>query len=153
MNTELLAANSILKRGVRYQLPAPLLFQFFGVRRTGIVIRQLYLGTELRVAALLAGAGITEKTHEEADCYAFMQQHYRLTLRIVALSTLNHRFLFPGQVWLRMNRLKRITAWQLFELYITVLQYSGARTFMTITRLAYQTRVTMRNLGPKEKRS
>lgn len=146
---ELLAANSILKRGIRYKIPAPLFFRLLGRKTLGITITQLTAGTELRVAALMAEKGITESKLEK-DPSLILQEHYNDIVRIVAISTLNRFSISTLAMWWRMNLLKSITVWQLWELYISVRQYSGTKPFMNITRLAIVTRMTKPNLGQEK---
>ncbi len=144
---ELQAANSILNRGLRYKLPAPVLLKFFGKKHINLNIRQLCLGTELRIAAILADKGLTDEKIEGCDPAKLMIEHYNDILRIVALASLNRKIIIRPAIWLRVWLLKRLTVWQLFELYSSIRQYSGLGPFMNITRLAVQTRTTKPNLG------
>lgn len=147
MSPELQAANSILKRGVQYKVPAPLVLRKLGIKYVPIRITQLYAGTELRIAAILADKGITEEKIKNTDPGKFMLEHYNDILRIVALASLNRMRISPLAMRLRMYLLRRITAWQLFELYTAIRQYSGTGPFMNITRLAVTMRMTAPNLG------
>lgn len=144
---ELQAANSLLKRGLRYKIPAPLFLRLFGKRQIKITITQLYAGTELRVAAIIAEAGITDESLNTATPDKFMVEHYKNILHIVAIASLNRRVVTPLALYFRRLALKRLSVWQLFELYVAIRQYSGVSPFMTITRLAVETRMTKPNLG------
>lgn len=147
---ELQAANSILKRGLLYKLPAPFLFQFFGKKHINITIKQLYLGTELRIAALIAEKGLTDEKVKETDPAKLMIEHYSDIVTIVALASLNRKAILLPAMWLRVWLLKKLTVWQLFELYTNIKQYSGIGPFTIITRLAVETRQTKPNLGLME---
>lgn len=147
MSPELQAAESILRRGVQYKVPAPLFLRLVGIKSVKILITQLYYGTELRIAAILESKGITEDKIKTAEPHKLMLDHYRDILRIVALASLNKRVINPLSLWLREYYLSRLTVWQLYELYTMIRQYSGAGHFMNITRLAVRTRVTAPNLG------
>lgn len=147
---ELQAANSILKRGVRYKIPAPLFLRLIGRKQTGITITQLCMGTELRVAAILAEKGITEQKVKDTEPARLMLEHYADLLEIVAITTLNRFAVSKVALWYRKRQLRRLTAWQLFELYTTIKQYSGLTPFTVITRLAAATRTTKPNLGQEE---
>ena len=147
MSPELQAANAILKRGVSYKIPAPLFLRLLGREQIKITITQLCMGTELRVAALLAERGITDKKIADTEPSEFMIEHYTDILKVVALTSLNRLAVSRVAMWLRINALKRLSVWQLFELYAQIKQYSGLTPFMTITRLAVETRTTKPNLG------
>jgi len=150
LNAELQAANSILKRGVRYKVPAPLVFRMFGVKTISLNIGQLTYGTDLRVCRVLAQAGLTDERVKNEDPSILMAYHYHDILKVVALSTLNRFSISKLAMWLRIRTLKRLSVWQLLELYTTVKQYSGTNPFMIITRLAVATRATRPNLGQEE---
>lgn len=147
MSPELAAAYGILKRGVRYKIPAPLFFRLLGKKTTTLTFTQLYAGTELRIDAVIAEKGLTEEKINNTDAALLMLEHYTDILRIVALSSLNRFALSRFAVWMRMRTLKRLSVWQLMELYLKIKQYSGATPFMIITRLAVETRMTKPNLG------
>lgn len=148
--TELLAANSILKRGVRYSIPAPLFFRLLGIKKIKITVTQLCAGTELRVAALMAEKELTEEKLNNTDPSVIMFQHYNDIVKIVALSTLNRFAVSRLALLLRIRLLKTMSVWQLFELYTTVRKYSGTTPFTAITRLALETRMTKPNLGQEK---
>ena len=152
MLPELQAANSLLKRGVRYKLPAPLLFRLLGSKHISINITPLYAGTELRIAALLSEKGITEEKLNE-DPSKLMYQHYNDILKIVALASLNRLAISRLAMWLRIWLLRQASVWQLYELYAAIRQFSGTGPFLIITRLVIQTRMTAPNLGQTAKGS
>lgn len=147
MEPELQAAYAILKRGVSYKIPAPLFLRLLGRKQTKITITQLCMGTELRVAALLAERGITEQKITETEPSKLMIEHYTDILKVVALTSLNRLAVSRVAMWFRVRALKRLSVWQLFELYTKIKQYSGLTPFITITRLAVETRTTKPNLG------
>lgn len=145
--TELTAANSILKRGIRYSIPAPLFFRLLGKKTIGIKVTQLCLGTELRVAAITAAKELTNERIESTSPEVLMLNHYNDILKIVTLSSLNRYAISRIALWLRMRLLRSLTVWQLLELYTSIRQYSGTAPFMSITKLAVETRMTKPNLG------
>lgn len=147
MSPELQAAESILRRGVQYKVPAPLFLRLVGIKQIKILITQLYYGTELRISAILEAAEITEDKIKSTEPHKLMLDHYRDILRIVALASINKRHISPPELWLREYILGRLTVWQLYELYTMIRQYSGTTHFLNITRLAVRTRVTAPNLG------
>jgi hypothetical protein len=147
---ELQAANSLLKRGRSYKIPAPLFFRLLGRKNIRLNITMLCAGTDLRVSAILAEKGITEDKVKNTPPSEFMLEHYHDIIRIVALSTLN-RFAFSRlAMWFRMRLLRSMNIWQLFELYTVIRRYSGLTAFMSITRLIIDTRMTRKNLGQME---
>lgn len=153
MLEELRAAQSLLKRGVRYNIPAPLFLQILGLRNIGITIKQLYAGTELKMAAILTARGITEQKLNTEEPGKFMLDHYNDILTLVAIATLNRKHITKPALWLRKYLLSQLSAWQLLELFTTIRQFSGTKSFTTITRLAIETRITAPNLGQMQKGS
>jgi hypothetical protein len=148
MHEELRAAQSLLKRGVKYNIPAPLFLRILGLRNIGITITQLYAGTELKMAAILTARGITDKKADETEPGKFMLEYYNDILTVVAIATLNRKYITKPALWLRKYLLRQLSAWQLLELYTMIRQFSGTKSFMSITRLAIATRITAPNLGP-----
>jgi hypothetical protein len=144
---ELLVANSILKRGMRYHIPAPLFLRLLGKKNTGITITQLCAGTELRIAAILAEKELTEEKIKATAPDRLMLEHYQDILKITALASLNRFAISRVALWLRVRLLKRLSVWQLMELFTGIRRYSGTSPFTIITRLAVETRMTRPNLG------
>lgn len=154
MTPDLRAAYSLLNRGVRYKLPAPVFFKLIGITEMPIIIKPLYAGTELRIAAILSEAGLTDpEAISKKEVTQLMLEHYKTIVRIVAVATLNSRSVSAIRLYLRMRLLKRLSVWQLYELYSTIKEFSGTAPFMNITRLAIQTRMTAPNLGQTQRGS
>lgn len=147
MSPEQAAAYSILKRGARYKIPAPLFFRLLGKKTMNITFTQLCAGTELRVAALITEKGLTDEKIKTTDPSKLMLEHYTDILKLVALSSLNRFAVSRLRLWIRVQALRRLSVWQLMELYINIKQYSGTAAFMIITRLVVETRMTKPNLG------
>ncbi len=150
LSPELQAANSILKRGHRYKIPAPFFFRLLGKKKFNITITQLCAGTELRISAILAEKEITEEKVNNAEPAQLMIEHYTDIVKIVALASLNEFAISRLAMWWRVKLLQRISVWHLWELYATVRQYSGTGPFINITRLALEVRMTKPNLGQKK---
>jgi hypothetical protein len=150
LSPELQAANSLLKRGLRYPIPAPLFFRLLGKKKFSIDITQLCAGTELRICAILAEKGITEEKVNKAEPAQLMVEHYNDIVKIVALASLNEFAISRLAMWWRTKLLKGISVWRLWELYTSVRQYSGTGPFINITRLALEVRMTKPNLGQKK---
>jgi len=143
---EEMAADSILKRGVRFPIPAPFFLRLLGKKKTHVTITQMFLGTELRVAKLALQLTREPDQMDEVEKYKYLLENHKTILKIVALSTLNMKHPFV-LMWFRKRKLKRLKIWQLFELYTKLKQYSGVTHFTHITRLAVMTRMTKPNLG------
>jgi hypothetical protein len=147
MTEELRAAQSLLKRGIRYNVPAPFFLSLLGFRHVSITITQLCAGTELKMAAIIAEKSLTEEKIKTSDPGKLMLEHYTDILKLVAIASLNRRYISRLRLWFRMYLLRSISAWQLLELYTMIRQFSGTTSFINITRLAVATRITAPNLG------
>lgn len=150
-NIELLAAETLLQRGVRVEIVAPLLLRLFGKKKFFFYLYQPSLGNKIRISRMYLSMGITADqlnatTQEEAD--RLLVKHSHTLLRMLAIAMMKGR-LMP---WL-FNRpmayfLKyKLSPQQLFTMVQALVLFSGTADFMNTTRLFKGMKITAANLG------
>lgn len=155
---ELHAAYSILERGIRAKVKAPLFFRMLGKKTVSVTISRLYAGTLLKIVPIWLSTGIKQAQLDEIpleDGLKLMELHGKSIARCVAIAVINRRYDFG---------MHRILAWyllgymdwkMLLKMLEVVLIYSGVGDFMSITRLIQASKITApnQNLGQKKKGS
>jgi hypothetical protein len=145
LKTEAAGSRAILDRGVSYSL----------TKRKKITITPLKFGTVLTVCEILCEAGLNLVAVDEGEdnLPGFLSAHGDTMLRIVAVACLNEKkcLLRNRAISKRAEFLKRnLTMFQVYELFVHVINLSGMQAFTNTIRLA----CTMKdaNLSPKTNR-
>lgn len=143
---ELLAAETLLQRGVKVQIVAPLLFRLFRKKTISFYLYQPSLGNKIRISSLYLKMGIKESdlqetTHENAE--DLLVRHSHTLLRIVAIN------MFKGCFWpWLLNRpvayyLKwKLTPQKLYALVDLIILFSGTKDFMNTIRSVKSMKIT-----------
>src|SRR5690625_3552231 len=87
MNTEKLAADTLLERGVKVALPAPFICRLFGRKTITLYVHRPSIDTLLRIASLYLSMDIdTEKLKEldMEDGFALYEKHGPTIIKIAA---------------------------------------------------------------------
>lgn len=138
------AANTILDRGVR-----------FALGEESITLRPLRFGTVLTICEEVCNAGLTSKKIEEGedDLMQFFAAYAELMLRCVAIAELNDKKAINDKNILQKVSYYKDTlnAFQIYELFVHVLQLSGIQAFMNTIRLLLTMKTS--HLSPKVKGS
>lgn len=155
MQTELLAAETLLENGVSLGIRTPFFLRFLGVKH--LRIYQPSLGNRLRISKLYLEMGIDdtdllETTQVKAE--AMMLKHSFAQLQIIALCMFKGRYL--PQIFNRV--LAKWLLWKLnpkdvTTLVMLILQFSGTTDFMTTTRFIRAMKITTPKLGQKAQTS
>lgn len=143
LKTEEQAAKTILQRGVRYKLG-----------KETISIRPLYFGTILSICERICQAGLTEKEIEEGEANVppFLLKYGQAMVECVAIAELNDRNkLSEKEIASRAGWYRdTLTAMQIYELFIFVVNLSGIQAFTNTIRLIWTLKQT--NLSPTERK-
>ena len=157
-NVEQLAAETILERGIRVNVPSPRFFKLFGKKEVGLVIKQPYLGTLMHMSRLCLKAGFNLDDVDEGKvdaAFGLMEKHGRTVAKIVAVIILNSKF----KIRLFSNILSYWLLWKmkprkLVEMVILLITLSGVQDFTTSIRLIRRMKTTTpKNLSPMEQGS
>lgn len=156
MHVEQRAAQTILERGVRVEIPAPLLLRFFGKRNITIVLKQPSLGTLIRMSDLYLSTGIVKSQLDDIELEAVIKligKHGKTFSKIIALAYLNGYWsgkLFSGLLTLWVLKLPPQKISAIISLLFVC---SGAEDFMTTIRLVQQMKITEPSLSPESQGS
>ncbi len=154
MDTEKLAAEVLLDKGVAWRLPSPWFLRIFGKSTVMISVKPLRLGTLLELSRLYLAMGITEEKLS-GDVNQLIRSNTTMVSRIAAVCVLNSR------IRIRLFRnilgrflLNRLTANAMLELMMFVVTLSGSSAFLSTIRLIGVMKMTSpRNLGPEDQGS
>ena len=154
MDTEKLAAEVLLDKGVAWRLPAPWFLRIFGKSTVRLSIKPLRLGTLLELSRLYLAMGITEEKLS-GDVNQLIRSNVTMVSRIAAICILNSRIrirLFTGILARFLQN--RLTGNAMLELMMFVVTLSGASAFLSTIRLIGVMKMTSpRNLGPEDQGS
>ncbi len=152
MNTEFIAAETLLERGVKVKIKAPLLLRMFGKKTLAIRIKQPCFGTLIRISSYYLSAGITEEQLKEIDqekAMALCAVHGKTFFLILATAILNGYLLgklFTNPLALYLQwKVKPEALCALTELLVV---FSGTRDFMSTIRSVRMMKITQPNLSP-----
>ena len=157
MQTELLAAETLLENGVSLGIRTPFFLRVLGVKH--LKIYQPTMGTRIRISKLylemqIDDAELIETTQEEAE--KLILKHSATHLKIIALCMFRGRYMFTNKILSKFcyKYLAEWLMWQLKPQEITVLstlilQYSGTADFMNSTRYMRAMKITSPKLGQK----
>lgn len=138
------AANTMLDRGVRYQ-----------VGEETVTLRPLRFGTLLLICEQVAASGLTFEKLEtgEVNHFQLFSDYSELMLTCVAIAELNDKDLLTDeQIAKRVQFYKEsLHAMQVYELFAQVIHLSGIQSFTTTIRLLMTLKTA--NLSPKVKGS
>lgn len=145
-NIELLAAETLLQRGVKVQIVAPLLFRLFRKKTFVFYVFQPSLGNKVRTSRLYLKMGIKESdlketTHENAE-NILVNHHYAMS-RIIAICMFKG-FFWP---WLLNRPMALYLKWnlppqKLYALVHLIILFSGTADFMNTIRSAKSMKIT-----------
>ncbi len=155
--TELLAAETLLQRGVKVQIVAPLLLRLFGKRFIKITIRQPCYGTLLRISSYYLRTGVTANELDSISIENAMKVaglHGKTLSKAIATAVLNgylSGMLFTDLLacYLRW----KLTPKQMCAFIEILAIYGGVEAFMSTTRLLGSQIVTPPNQGQKKQGS
>jgi hypothetical protein len=151
MNIEQNAAETLLNKGIKVRVTAPLLFRLFGKATIGITITQPRLGTLYRISAVYLKAGIIDDDLpliNDANAHELFNKHGYWLAKVAAIAWLNNLWLgkvFTGIVtrWLY----EHLTALQLLAIANVLAVLSGTQAFTNTIRLAASMKMTKPNLS------
>jgi hypothetical protein len=146
MNIEQTAAETLLNKGIKVPVTAPLLLRVFGKDQLRLTITQPFLGTLYRISAVYLSTGLTGADIDalnEANAHHLFTDHGRQLARIAALGWLNGYWrgrLLSGMVarWLYWH----LTPLQLLTLANVLVLLSSTQAFTNTIRLAASMRMT-----------
>lgn len=155
-DTERHAADTILERGVRVKLPAPLFLRPFR-REINLILRQPRYGTLLYVARISLKAGFDVSKLDNGDinsAHEIISKYAKPVARIAAVLFLDSKWrirLFSRVMakWL----IWKLTPRKMAEIAILAVAYGGIEDFTTTIRLIGAMRMKAtgpRNLSQKE---
>lgn len=155
---ELLAAQTILERGIRAKVRAPFFLRIFRIRSITLVLRPLYAGTLIRVAAEYFKTGISldelEKNSNE-DALSILSVHGKAVSMAVAVALLNSRWkirLFAG--WMSGYLMDNMRWKEMLQMLHVALIHNGTADFINTTRLVRTVMITEpKDPGQKKKGS
>lgn len=148
------AADTILGRGVRFRIPAPLFLRLIGIRSVGVTLKPPHYGTMIAFANSAVAMGIDVSTLADGDigqCHALMAKHGDGLTRVIAIAILRTKWrirLFTGLVanWLKWS----LTAQRMMELFLLYTLQSNLQDFITTIRYL-QVQNPMERTKEKEK--
>ncbi len=151
MNTEQNAAETLLNKGIKVRVTAPLLFRLFGKSTIGITITQPHLGTLYRISKAWLQAGLTDddlNDINQANAHKLFMAHGMQLASITAIAWLNGYWrgrLFGRMVskWLYWH----LTPLQLLGIANVLVVLSGTQAFTNTIRLAASMKMTAPNLS------
>src|SRR3546814_873903 len=150
-HTELLAADVLLERGVKFNLPAPLLLRLFGKKELFFTVRYLTLGTILRISRLYLKTGITSDQLDNIDqenLHKLVDSNAAIFSRVAAVAILNSylwgKLLARPLSWYLMHKL---TLSKLCTLSYLLVIMCRVQDFTNTIRLISSMRITERNLS------
>lgn len=152
MEVEIKTCDTILDRGVRVPVPAPLLFRWIGIKTIAMIVRRPTLGNMLRISRmyLAMGVDIDAVGEDWREWIAIMTRTAVPVSRIVAMGMLRGRisgYLLhrPLGWWLRHH----CTSDDLANIAALLVSLSGVQDFMNTIRFLKAMKMTEpRNVSP-----
>lgn len=150
---EQFAADTILQRGVKVKVPAPLLLKLVGKKTISLTITSPFEGTMHRVASYYLSTGITTDQLEGITAEAaleLMAKHGKTISKAVAVAILNgyvSGWLFTKLLawYLRWN----LTANQMFTFTTLIVIHGGVQDFIDTTKSVRKMMITQPKQGQK----
>lgn len=151
MNAEYNAAKTLLDRGIKVPVTAPLWLRVFGKRTIYVTIRQPYLGTLYRISLLYLSMDIADDELERIDKMnpsRLFVQHGKTLARIAAQAILNNRIWGKvlGGVFARYIYWK-VSPLMLLNITRALVALSGTEAFTNTIKLARSMKMTGVNLS------
>lgn len=158
MNTELKAANILLKRGVKVSVTAPLFLRiitFFIVRKINFVIKDLKIETLVKIARLYHLMDINlDKDLTIKEAYEILAKHRKKVTKILAYSMLDKDYLYVFVPIVSFIIRRSLSAKEVSYLIKLVILYTGIEDFMsTINSVGAMKITTPMNLSQQNKTS
>ncbi|NJB36390.1 hypothetical protein [Croceivirga sp. JEA036] len=148
--TEMLAAQTILQRGVKFKIAAPFFIRWLKKSVT-ITVTAPYYGTLLRISAYYLSTGLKDEKLDQLsveESLQIMAVHGTTIAKAVACAMLNGnwsgRLFTKPLAWYLKWHCKPA---ELLALTSALLVYGGSADFMSTTRLVRSLKVTTPNLG------
>ena len=145
---ELRAADTLLDRGVRIYLRAPLLLRIFGKKMLRVTLRKPTMGTMMAISReyLKMGVSVDGVNNGEdgiTEAHLLLSQHGKRVCRIVAMGMLRGRFATlhlsrPLGWWLRWHS----SATDLRDALFVLITLSGIADFTTTIRWLRELKMT-----------
>ena len=142
LKVEKSAVDAILQNGVRFDLG----------NGDKLTLRPLLFGTILTICGRICEGGLSLEEIEkgEKDTPRFMLEYGDLMLECIAIAEINRRDKFTEQ---KISERKdyytnNLTAFQIHELFVYMLQLSGIQSFVSAIRLIWIMKTV--NLSPRE---
>jgi hypothetical protein len=152
------AADTILERGVRFQIPAPFYLRIFGKKMAEIVVYRPKMGTLIAMSKISAElnedlAKLSDGSFTEA--YALVEKHGDKLLKWLAIAMLNNKYKIELRGDSLANKLKwRITAQEAATLFYLIVMLSGVKDFTnTIRFLNSMNLMERKEMSPKDQGS
>lgn len=152
---EIRAADTLLERGVRASMRAPLLLRMLGKKEVSLTFRQPTMGVLISISREYLRMGVDVEQLEGGsveEAHRLMAKHGRGVARIAAMGWLGTRTgirLFTGVVARRM--LWRLSPQQLRDILLLLVTLSGVQDFTnTIRLLRAMNMMSPKNLSREE---
>lgn len=157
MRTEQHAAATLLDKGIKVPVTAPLLLRMLGKRTVNLVIKQPYLGTLYRISWLMLKTRLNDKQLNElneANAHILFARHGSSLAKVVAAAWLNDYWLgklFTGLVskWLYWH----LTPIQLLTIANVLVFLSSTQSFTNTIRSVASMKMTKPNLSQQNQGS
>lgn len=154
---ELRATESLLDRGIKFQISAPWWLRLFGKKTVRVIVRQPRLGVLYRISNLFLKMDVDVETLATMDMkegFAALNSKVKIMCEIAAVSMLGY---YTGK-WFRKPVARYLFCNcrpdELYALFYAVIMFSGVKDFLNTIRLISVLRMTEpKNLSPDEKGS
>jgi hypothetical protein len=151
MNVEQIAAKTLLNRGIKVPVTAPLWLRAFGKRTINVVITPPHYGTLHRIGLLFLSMDITEEKLEKIDevnSHTLFLAHGKSVCKIAAYAILNGKW--SGRLFAGM--LSRYLYWKLtpingFTIARVMVMLCGTSAFPNTIRLVSSMKMTLPTLS------
>lgn len=151
------AADVLLDRGVRVQLPAPLLYRLVGAREVSLTITRPKLGTLIAMSKLAAGMNVNlDELSGDAigKSFRIVAEHGDSVAMFVAIAILNSKRGIDRKAKRLAHRLKwNLSTDRLAELFAVVILMSGVQDFLTTIKFVQQSNLMTRRTSLSQEES
>lgn len=151
MNTEHKAAGTLLDRGIKVRVTAPLCLRVFGKKTVMLIWRQPFFGTLARISELYLSMNISDvllADLDNADLHPLVARHSKTFARIAAQGLLNG--LVSGWILGRLVGfwlLWKLKPGTLLNVALVMAAMADKTAFTNTTRLVRNMKITGPNLG------
>ena len=153
---EIRTVDTILDKGVRVPIPAPLFLRVFGKKTVNVIIRRSVMYNLLLIAKEYIRLGVNEKLDDDFNAWTHLfVKTAKPVSRIVAIGILRGVWpvrLFSGLLAAHLRR--HINCRELASLAAILVTMNGVQDFLNTIRFLGTMRITRpRNLSPEEEGS